>query len=69
MLPLGPFAFYGFTFIPFLGAAVIYDRVTRGRIHPAYLWGGGLLIASVPLRLMISATPAWQRLAGALIGR
>ena len=69
VLPLGPLAFYGFTFIPFLAAAVIYDWVTRGRVHPVYLWGGGLLIASVPLRLMISTTPAWHRLAGALIGR
>ena len=69
VLPLGPLAFYGFTFIPFLAAVVIYDWVTRGRVHPVYLWGGGLLIASVPLRLMISTTPAWHRLAGALIGR
>jgi hypothetical protein len=68
VLPLGPWAFYGFTFIPLLAAAVVYDRVTRGRIHPVYLWGGGALIASVPLRLMISTTPAWQRLAAALIG-
>jgi hypothetical protein len=69
VLPLGPLAFYGFTFIPFLAAAILYDRITRGRIHPVYLWGGGLLIASVPLRLMISTTPAWHRLAEALIGR
>src|SRR5512143_3471861 len=51
VLPLGPLAFYGFTFIPFLAAAMIYDWVTRGRVHPVYLWGGGLLVASVPLRL------------------
>lgn len=69
VLPLGPLAFYGFTFLPFLAAAVVYDRLTRGRVHPVYLWGGALLIASVPLRLMISTTPAWQKLAAALIGR
>lgn len=69
VLALGPLAFYGFTFIPFLAAAVIYDRVTRGRVHPVYLWGGGLLILSVPLRLMISTTPAWRRLAETLVGR
>lgn len=69
VLARGPFAFYGLAFIPFLAAAVIYDGVTRGRIHPVYLWAGGLLVASVPLRLMISATPAWHRLAEALIGR
>jgi uncharacterized membrane protein YozB (DUF420 family) len=69
VLPLGPLAFYGFTFIPFLAAAMIYDWVTRGRVHPVYLWGGGLLVASVPLRLMISTTHTWQRVAEVLIGR
>jgi hypothetical protein len=69
VLPLGPLAFYGFTFLPFLAAAVIYDWVTRGRVHPVYLWGGGLLIASVPLRLAISTTHTWQRLAETLLGR
>ena len=69
VLPLGPLAFYGFTFIPFLAAAILYDRVTRGRVHPVYLWGGALLVASVPLRLAISATHTWQRVAEALIGR
>ena len=59
VLPLGPLVFFGLTFI-FLLAAVIYDLVTRKRVHPAYLWGGGLLVASVPLRLMISGTAAWR---------
>jgi hypothetical protein len=69
VLPLGPWAYYGLTFIPFLAAAIFYDRLTRGRVHPAYLWGGAGLIAFVPLRLMISTTPAWHRLAEALVGR
>lgn len=69
VLPLGPFAFYGFTFLPFLAVAMLYDRLERGRIHPVYLWGGGALIASVPLRLVISTTPAWHRLAEVLVGR
>jgi hypothetical protein len=69
VLPLGPLGFYGLTFGPVLAAAIIYDRVTRRRVHPVYLWGGALLIASVPLRLMISATPAWHRVAETLIGR
>jgi len=69
VLPLGPLAFYGFTFVPVLAVALIYDWVTRGRVHPVYLWGGAALIVSVPLRLMLSATPAWHHLAQALIGR
>lgn len=69
VLALGPLGFFGLTFIPALVVGMIYDRATRGRIHPAYLWGGALLILSVPLRLMLSTTQAWHRLAEALVGR
>ncbi len=69
VLALGPLGFFGLTFIPALVVAMIYDRVTRGRVHPAYLWGGALLILSVPLRLLLSTTSAWHRLAEALVGR
>lgn len=62
LLPLGPLVFFGLTFI-FLLAGVIYDLVTRRRVHPVYLWGGGLLVASVPVRLVISGTPAWKSFA------
>ena len=40
--------------------AAIYDLASRRRVHKAYLWGGGLMVASVPLRLMISGTGAWR---------
>ncbi len=69
VLSLGPLGFFGLTFVPALAVAMLYDRVTRGRIHPAYLWGGVLLILSVPLRLLLSTTPAWHRLAETLVGR
>lgn len=69
VLPLGPLGFYGLTFLPVLLLGVTYDWVTRRRVHPAYLWGGALLVASVPLRLMISATSGWHRLAEMLVGR
>ena len=69
VLSLGPLGFFGLTFIPALVVAMLYDLFTRGRVHPAYLWGGALLILSVPLRLMISTTPAWHRLAETLVGR
>lgn len=67
--PLGPLWFFGLTFLPVLLIGVTYDLVTRGRVHPAYWWGGALLIVSVPLRLAISTTPAWHRLAETLVGR
>ena len=63
VLPLGPLWFYGLTFLPVLALGVTYDLTTRRRIHSAYLWGGGLLILSVPVRLAISTTPGWRSLA------
>ena len=47
VLPLGPFAFFGLGYL-FVVLAAIYDFVSRGRVHKAYLWGGGLMVASVP---------------------
>ncbi len=58
VLPLGPPAFFGLTDL-LVFAAMAYDKWTRGRIHPALLWGGLLLIASQPLRLAIGGTDAW----------
>jgi len=69
VLPLGPLWFFGLTFLPVLAICITYDLLTRRRVHPAYLWGGALLILSVPGRLMISSTPAWHRLAEMLVGK
>jgi len=59
VLPLGPPAFFGLGYL-FVVLAAIYDFVSRRRVHKAYLWGGGLMVASVPLRLLISGTGAWR---------
>ncbi len=69
VLPLGPLWFFGLTFLPVLMLAATYDLITRRRVHPAYIWGGALLILSVPLRLAISTTQVWHRVAAMLIGR
>lgn len=66
VLPHGPLAFYGITMI-FLAAAVIYDVVSRRRLHPAYVWGGAAFVLSIPLRLMISSTAVWSNLIETLI--
>jgi hypothetical protein len=66
VLPLGPLAFYGLADL-FLVAAVVYDVVTRRRVHKAYLWGGALLVGSVPLRLIVSGTAAWHGFAQMLV--
>jgi hypothetical protein len=66
VLPLGPVAFFGFTDL-FLVALAVYDWRTRGRIHPATLWGGLFLIVWQPLRLVIGFSAEWQAFAGWLI--
>jgi hypothetical protein len=59
IVTLGPPAFFGVTDL-FLVGLVVYDLRTRGRIHPATLWGGLFLIASQPLRLAIGFSGPWQ---------
>jgi amino acid permease len=44
------------------------DFRVRGQIHPATLWGGGILIASAPLRFIIGHTDAWHAFARSLVG-
>ena len=51
----------------FLVPLVIWDLKTRGRLHPATLWGGLLLIASQPFRLWLMGTETWVALAGRLL--
>lgn len=66
VLPFGPPAFFGLSFL-FLAAGCIYDRAVRRRVHPAYVWGGALLVLSVPLRLAISTTSPWLGLASWMV--
>ena len=51
-------AFFGVTDL-FVLAAIAYDFLARRRVHPAYVWGGLLIIASQPLRLVMSGTASW----------
>lgn len=37
---------------------LVYDLAARGRVHRATLWGGLLLVASHPLRLLVGQTQA-----------
>src|SRR5262249_28122845 len=43
----------------FIVAGAAYDFASRGRVHPAYVWGGLVMVASQPLRLVVSQTPLW----------
>jgi uncharacterized membrane protein YozB (DUF420 family) len=52
----------------FVVAAVMYDAVSRRRIHPAYIWGGLLMVVSQILRDVVGRTSAWQTLARLILG-
>jgi uncharacterized membrane protein YozB (DUF420 family) len=47
----------------FVIAAMLWDRRVHGRIHPAFLWGGGLLMLSLPLRFALTQSETWLAVA------
>jgi hypothetical protein len=63
----GAFGFFGFTDF-FIVALWAYDYLTRGRVHPAALWGGLFLVASQVLRVAVSGTDAWLAFAAWITG-
>lgn len=63
----GPLAFFGLTDLCLI-AVVAFDTIKNRRLHPAFLWGALLIIASQPLRLMLAGTDVWIRFATALVG-
>ena len=66
VIAMGPPGFFGLTLL-FVVAAAIYDFVSRRRVHPVYVWGGLLLVLSIPARLAIANSAAWQSFAARLI--
>ena len=40
-------------------AGMTYDLATRRRIHPVWIWGGAIVVASEAGRLLIQNTQAW----------
>lgn len=55
---VGPLAFFALADL-FILACLIYDLVTRRRLHRATVLGGLLIVASQPLRLLLGTTQAW----------
>ena len=43
--------------------AMVWDRRVHGRIHPALVWGGGLLMLSLPARFALTQLDAWLPIA------
>ena len=54
----GPLAFFGLADL-LIVPCLLYDLFTRGRPHRATVWGGLLIVASQPLRLLVGHTQAW----------
>lgn len=48
----------------FIVLLAAYDLVSRGRLHPATLWGGLAIVASQPLRWMFARSELWLDFAG-----
>jgi len=46
---------------------IIYDWRTRGRPHPAYLIGGGIVLFTQLARIPLSTTAAWRSIAEGLL--
>ena len=66
VIAMGPPGFFGLTLL-FVVAGAIYDFVSRRRVHPVYVWGGLLLVVSIPVRLAIANSAAWQSFAAVLV--
>ena len=62
-----PLVYFGLADL-FIVALAVWDFRSRGHLHRATLWGGLTLIASLPLRLAVSGTPAWLAFAGWMTG-
>ena len=68
LLGLGPpvvFAVATLLLVPL----VVWDWRTLRRLHPVTLWAGSLLVVSGPLRLVLSQTDGWLRIADWMLGQ
>jgi hypothetical protein len=52
----------------FLVPMIVWDLLSRGRVHRVTLFGGLAVIASQPLRLMLSGTDLWMSFASWAVG-
>lgn len=62
----GPLAFFGLTDLCLI-VFVVFDTIRHRRLHPAFLWGGLLIIVMQPLRILLAPTNAWISFAAALV--
>jgi hypothetical protein len=53
----------------FVVALVIHDLAKQRSLHPATVWGGGLLMLSQPIRVLIAGSPPLLALPRASLDR
>jgi hypothetical protein len=62
----GPPVFFGVTDLLII-ACLLYDKLTIGRVHRAYVLGAAFVILSQPIRILIGFSQPWQTFATWLI--
>jgi uncharacterized membrane protein YozB (DUF420 family) len=71
--PTGVNTFWGFFFVYNVGdigivALGVYDLVTRGRLHPAYMWGTAWVLANQLAATWLFFSPGWKAISLRLLG-
>lgn len=64
---VGPLAAYGLTLL-FPIACAVYDRRSRGRVHPVYWWGLAVIVLGIPLRIALLNSLGWRHAMQSLFG-
>lgn len=54
--------------LPYIAAGMAFDLATRRRIHPAYFWGFGVLVAMAVVIPRLAALPAFAAFATSIAG-
>src|SRR5437868_323033 len=67
VLAVGPLLAYGLTLL-FPIAGGVYDRWSRGRVHPVYRWGLAVIVLGVGVRVALLGSPAWAHAMQSLFG-
>jgi len=67
VLSVGPLLSYVLTLL-FPIVAAVYDRRSRGRVHPVYWWGMALIALGVAVRVVLLGSPAWRHAMQSLFG-
>lgn len=63
----GPLVFFGLTNLV-LVACLVIDTVKNRKLHPVFIWATIVVIASQPLRILLSGTETWIQFATWLVG-